>query len=161
MQLSTDEPVAPDCACPSAPCHEGAAVFGLIDQIGVIDKTRQRRVIYLSAAIPVARELDVSLRAPGTAPEMHLRFTDRCLESGCAQWKGRCRVIERELRDRELRDTAANDPATSVPMELARTAADDRIAPRQDCPIRLSCRWAAQEGGIACIACEQIATLGI
>ena len=157
MRISTDALTA-RYACPSAPFREGASVFGVIDAVG---KSQRQRVIFLSAARPVSRELGVSLRASGTAPEMHLRFTDRCLESGCAQWKGRCRVIERELREHKRGETAANDPATSILMELTRTAADERIAPRQDCPIRMSCRWAAQEGGVACIACEQIVTLGI
>ena len=123
-------------ACPSAPCRDGAALFGVVGGRGA-----RRRVIYLRSAVPIPQVLLDPERDAAAAPEMHLRFTDTCLEVGCAQWQGRCRLIERELSDREV-DT-------------------DLIPARADCPIRLSCRWAAQEGGRACIACEQVATLGI
>ena len=122
-------------ACPSAPCRNGAAMFGVIG-----GRDARRRVIYLRGAVPVPEALLDAERDPAAAPEMYLRFSDTCLEGGCAQWQGRCRLIERELRDRDV--------------------GADLVAARADCPIRLSCRWAAQEGGRACIACEQMATLG-
>ena len=123
-------------ACPSAPCRNRAALFGVVG-----GRDARRRVIYLRSAVPIPELLLDAERDPAAAPEMHLRFTDTCLEDGCAQWQGRCHLIERELRDRDV---------------------DIDIVPaRADCPIRLSCRWAAQEGGRACIACEQVATLGI
>ena len=123
-------------ACPSAPCRESAALFGIVG-----GRDARRRVIYLRSAVPIPEALRAAERDPAAAPEMHLRFTDTCLEEGCAQWQSRCRLIERELRDREI--------------------GADVIPVRGDCPIRLSCRWAAQEGGRACVACEQVATLGI
>ncbi len=70
-----------------------------------------------------------------------MRFAAPCRTGGCAQWTGsRCGVIARVL------DHLAPTP------ELLQTGG---LPP---CLIRQTCRWFAEQGAVACRACDLVVT---
>jgi hypothetical protein len=71
------------------------------------------------------------------SPERRFRFAGKCHEGACAQWTGTgCGVIERVL--------AEQGPPAGGPLP--------------HCFLRASCRWYAQRGGEACVACSLVVT---
>lgn len=71
-------------------------------------------------------------------PEERFRFANKCVESGCGQWKGgRCSVGDR-VAAVELRNAQEAD----LPV----------------CSIRNKCRWYGQSGADACRGCFFVIT---
>jgi hypothetical protein len=94
------------------------------------------RVDRLGTPLPVTPEFVEAVSANGP-PERRFRFAGACQEGRCAQWTGHgCGVIERVLHE------LAPEPEAALPR----------------CFLRASCRWFAQEGGIACAACSHVVT---
>jgi hypothetical protein len=114
--------------CPSGRCREGSVLLGVVGQQG--------RVAYLSPVIPVDAEF-VRVARGGRAPESRFRFSEPCVEAGCAQWSGTaCGLIDRLLAG----------AARAGPVE----------GPLPRCGIRSSCRWFAQRGRQACAVCPLV-----
>jgi hypothetical protein len=112
-------------SCPSGRAVDGASLIGIVGADG--------RLGYLNRAIPLE---DAFLeRVSGRAPMRRFRFSEPCIEAGCAQWTGSsCGVIDKVLGGAdEVLDAGA-----------------ERL-PR--CPIRKSCRWFHQVGRDACGVC--------
>jgi hypothetical protein len=115
-------------ACPSARAEPGNLLYGHVTA-GTVHR--------LGTPIPITAEFVEAISANGP-PERRFRFAGTCQEGRCAQWTGTgCGVIERVLAELE--------PAGS-----------DAALPR--CFLRASCRWFAQEGGVACAACSHVVT---
>ncbi|MGA2452323.1 MAG: hypothetical protein ABSG93_02295 [Solirubrobacteraceae bacterium] len=118
----------PQRSCPSGRSIHGASLIGIVGP--------DARLGYLNEAIPLD---DLFLeKVRGRAPMQRFRFSEPCVEAGCAQWTGsRCGLID------EVLDSAKHVPEAGV----ARL-------PR--CPIRRSCRWFHQVGRDACLVCPFI-----
>lgn len=119
-------------ACPSSPLNARASLLGLVRSDGHVD--------FLGEPLPVSDEF-IQISRKGNSVGARFRFTDRCMESGCAQWESgekRCRVALRAVQREPL--AAATAPA---------------------CGIRATCRWLAQEGEAACLVCSDVVYDGI
>lgn len=115
-------------SCPSAVCEPGSKLIGIVNSQGMVD--------LLPKAIDVDEEFVLEAQK-GRAPEERFRFSGKCVQSGCHQWKGGgCGVIKKVL-NAFPETTNANLPA---------------------CAIRKTCRWYFQEGGKACMICPLIIT---
>lgn len=113
-------------ACPSATNSEGASLFGIVGNDGLVK--------FLPHVVP----LDAGLISAGrnhNNPEARFRYTQTCAEGGCRQWTGeKCGVVDKVLR---LESEALNSKV-------------------QNCPIMNDCRWYAQDGTKACKVCPLI-----
>jgi hypothetical protein len=115
--------------CPSAPCHEGAILVGIVMPDG--------RVAFASDRVVVDGEF-VQIARQGRSPESRFRFGSACAKSGCAQWTGeRCGVI-----DSVLEAAPGEAGASELP----------------ECSIRHQCRWFNQRGAAACAVCPEVLT---
>lgn len=119
-----------DYSCPSAPASDpNNKVFGV-----VLGTPEERRVGYLAKGVDLPdRE---ALNKSGVDLRDAFRFTGKCINSGCAQFKnGGCRLGKDVAKMLEpVVDTA---PA---------------------CTIRSTCRWFAENGVEACLRCPQVTT---
>ncbi len=114
-------------SCPSAPPEEGAALFGIVQELG--------RIAYISPAIPVSTTLLRALHSHQVEIENRFRFTGPCMGERCEQWRSdRCSLV-----DAVVADTAAPEKP-----ELAQ------------CGIRATCRWFAQHRQAACAGCPSV-----
>ncbi|MBD2702212.1 hypothetical protein IC229_16285 [Spirosoma sp. BT702] len=115
--------------CPSARAEEGALLLGVVgpDQSVSLLKEPELLTTELTEAVT---SID--------APERHFRFANRCVKSGCNQWReGRCGVIDLVMSfNKHL-----SEP-TALPF----------------CAIRSQCRWHQQVGPTACSICPFIIT---
>jgi|SRR5271165_6717094 len=112
-------------SCPSGRSIPGASLIGIVGKDG--------RLGYLREGIPVND--DFLGLVQGRSPMQRFRFSEPCVEAGCAQWTGtRCGLID-EILD-----------ASKGTLE-----ADMADLPR--CSIRNSCRWFHQVGRQACTVC--------
>jgi hypothetical protein len=118
--------------CPSARCDADAILLGVVTPDG--------RVGYLRPELRVDEEF-VSRARAARDPEKRFRFAQPCVEGRCAHWTGsRCGVIQNVL------DSAEGQAATG----------ESRPLPR--CSIRPRCRWFAEQGRQACMACPLVIT---
>jgi len=89
----------------------------------------------LSTSFPVTADF-IQETTKGRPAEQRFRFANRCVQSGCNQWKdGKCSVIKNVLDALPVFES-------SLPK----------------CAIRSSCRWYFQEGPKACSVCPLIIT---
>lgn len=118
--------------CPSAPCHEGVELLGVM--------TPERRLAYLQSRPRVDAAFVEQAKSLGH-PERRFRFSTTCIESGCPQWNGcGCAVIDQVV------DSESESTATVVESEHRLPA----------CSIRRTCRWFFQRGAAACAVCPTI-----
>lgn len=117
-------------SCPSATCSKGASLLGVVND----DHT----VTLLDVPLKVDDEFIKKSHEFGQ-PERRLRFTDKCVKSGCGQWTGHSCGVMDELAD--LNGHIKDD--------------DEPLPP---CFIRRTCRWFSQEGGRACKICLFVVT---
>jgi len=116
-------------ACPSAPCHEGVVLLGVM--------TSEGRLAYLQTPPRVDAAFVERAQALGH-PERRFRFTTTCVEGRCSQWTGSaCAVID---------DVVATEPPADDE--------DGRHLPA--CSIRRTCRWYFQRGAAACAVCPTV-----
>ena len=120
----------PSLTCPSAPpASPDARVFGIVSHFG-----GSTRVEYLEKGVEVPKSVVESLQ--GVSPTRIFRFSAKCVEGGCAQFRdGGCRLGRDMVR--ELKPVVDTAPA---------------------CTIRSTCRWFAENGAAACRRCPRIAT---
>ena len=121
--------------CPSARCHEGAILLGIVLPDG--------RVAFAEGRTTVDREfVGVATSDGRRAPERRFRFSSPCAQGGCRQWTGiACGVIDGAMAEARA---AGHQPGA------------DRELPA--CGIRDDCRWFLQAGADACSVCELIVT---
>ena len=121
--------------CPSARCHEGAVLLGIVLPDG--------RVAFAEGRTTVDREfVSVATGDGRRAPERRFRFSSPCAQGGCRQGTGSsCGVI-----------TGAMDEARAA----GHQPSADQALPA--CGIRDDCRWFLQAGADACAVCELIVT---
>ena len=117
--------------CPSARCAPGATLLGIVGPRGVVG--------YVRPQIEVD-DTFVKRAAAGRTPEKRFRFASSCVQEACVQWTGsRCGVIDEVL---ELQEQGHVPVADELPA----------------CTIRRDCRWYAQAGKRACLACPFVVT---
>ena len=119
-----------DLTCPSAPHNlPGAKLLGV-----VLGEEDAPRVAYLKKKVELkdavdTEKLDID---PGHA----FRFSGKCANSGCGQWKdGGCR-LGKDITEK-LAPVVQTAPA---------------------CSIRATCRWFEENGVQACLRCPQVTT---
>ena len=121
--------------CPSACCHEGAILLGIVLPDGRVAFTEGRPTVdrdFVSVATSEGRR----------APERRFRFSSPCVQGACRQWTGtQCGVIVAAMDEARNQDHEA--PATQ------------ELPP---CGIRDDCRWFRQSGREACAVCELVVT---
>jgi hypothetical protein len=116
-------------ACPSAPCHEGALVLGVMTSSG--------RIAYLQPPMKVDANFAARAKSMGH-PERTFRFSSPCIQAACPQWTGeRCGIGE--LLAAEV-DRAGVAASAGLPA----------------CSIRSSCRWYFEQGRNACAVCPLV-----
>ena len=116
--------------CPSASCSKGASLLGVVKN--------NHTVALLDVPVKIDDEFIKNAHGSGR-PERRLRFTDKCIKSGCGQWTGSsCGVMD---------ELASSNPHIKN---------DDEPLP--PCFIRRTCRWFSQEGGKACKICLFVVT---
>jgi hypothetical protein len=123
-------PPAPDegKSCPSGLCQDGALLLGVMTSSG--------RLAYVQPPTRIDAAFVARAKAMGR-PEARFRFSAPCIEGRCPQWTGaRCAVVDMVLDTPE--GVAA--PSSTLPA----------------CAIRRTCRWYAQRGAAACMACPWI-----
>jgi hypothetical protein len=121
-----------EATCPSAPPEPGSALLGIV--------LAQGQVAYVNPPTPATQEMLDSFAASGIPIENRMRFSGRCMEHRCVQWKGeagagRCGLIDNALVELGITQDAENLP---------------------HCAIRATCRWFAQHKRAACAACPEI-----
>lgn len=117
--------------CPSSRCVAGARLLGIVQHDGTVAFTVDDIRID-SGFVNAARR--------GRAPESRFRFAGPCQRGGCVQWTGaRCGVVDMVVQHI---DAAGVPTAAALP----------------ECAIRPSCRWYAQSGEQACLACPLVVT---
>ena len=115
-------------ACPSAYCHEGALLLGVMTPGGTL--------AYLRPPTRVDADFVAKAKAMGR-PESRFRFSAPCVEAGCPQWTGEgCSVVDRVLEEEQ--------PVDVESVQLPR------------CGIRSTCRWYSQRGAAACGVCPLV-----
>ncbi len=116
--------------CPSSKLSKGAYLLGI--------KNEENKIDILSEPVKVDGELLEKFNTHDTKAEKALRFTNKCVQSGCKQWTGeKCGVIDNILEKVEEKYIEDNLP---------------------DCAIRSTCRWYFQEGASACKVCTLVTT---
>lgn len=110
--------------CPSSKASIGAKLLGVRQNDGTI------------AILPkplLIDELFTKNAVNNSSPGRQFRFTNKCLESGCKQWKGnRCNVSDQII-------TAIDILSSNTELPV--------------CDIRPQCRWFIQNGTDACKVC--------
>jgi hypothetical protein len=115
--------------CPSARLKPGAVLLGVVQGDGT--------VAFLPSGFTVDEEF-ARIARQGRNPESRFRFADRCVESGCKQWKeDHCSIPEQVRARLETLPAGAEVP---------------------DCAIRSECRWHRQDGPAACTLCPLVIT---
>lgn len=116
-------------SCPSAVAMPGAILLGSVNADGTV------------GFIETPIEIDETFMELGKGLDLEqaFRFSNKCVQSGCKQWKGgNCTVIKRIMgAEPEWHLQHPQLPA---------------------CSIRTTCRWYAQEGAKACSYCAYITT---
>ena len=114
--------------CPSYHLSKGASLIGIKNEEGKYD--------ILPEPIKIDDELLEEFQSHNTKAEKVLRFTNKCLESGCKQWTGsQCSVIETAIKNVEQQYIEDHLPV---------------------CAIRSDCRWYDQRGSEACKVCPLV-----
>lgn len=116
--------------CPSGACQDGSLLLGIMTSSG--------RLAYLNPPVAVDADFVDRERSRGN-PERRFRFADACVECACPQWTGEGCAI-------------ADLAADAVP-EGYQGESDKQLP---SCSIRRTCRWFAQRGPSACLACPMI-----
>ena len=118
--------------CPSAKCEPDAILLGIVASDG--------RVAYLRPEQRIDADF-VEAAQTARDPEKRFRFAQPCVEGRCAHWTGsRCGVIQNVVESNEGHVALG----------------ESRPLPR--CSIRSRCRWFAEEGARACMACPLVIT---
>jgi hypothetical protein len=116
-------------SCPSSVATPGAVLLGSVNADGTVGFI-ETPITIDEAFMEMGKDLEL---------ERSFRFSGKCVQSGCRQWKdGNCTVIKRII-------TAEPDWHLQHPQLPA-------------CSIRATCRWYAQEGAKACSYCAYITT---
>lgn len=112
--------------CPSYVAKSGAELFGIAGTDG--------EVIYLKQVIAIDN-IFIEETKNGRPAEERFRFSGKCIENACKQWKNnQCGLTQKLIK-------RINKPIAST---------------LQDCPIRQKCRWYEQEKDLACANCTQV-----
>ncbi|MEO3777197.1 hypothetical protein ABGB16_10180 [Micromonospora sp. B11E3] len=131
MTQPVHRPDPPERMCPSTPATNATVFLGMITPAG--------RVAYVTPQLPAEVALAASAGADGPV-ESRYRFAGPCVTSSCGFWTGdHCGLGERLVAS--YRETTGSAEA-----ELPR------------CAIRRSCRWYAEQGPSACVACSHVVT---
>lgn len=117
--------------CPSAPCGPDAMLIGRLAEDGVVHLTDR--------PLQMTPDLVGAIGGPEAANKS-LRFASPCRGAACGHWDGKCGVPGM------ARHLAKPQPKAAVALP--------------DCPIRLRCRWYAQDGSTACQLCINIVREG-
>jgi len=116
--------------CPSSTCKEGSELLGIRQANG--------KISILPQPLPIDSTFIQRASHPEIKAEQRFRFTNKCIESGCAQWdQGRCGLSDRLMEF--LNHIPTNESLPS-------------------CSIRPSCRWFLQSGADACRICPYVIT---
>ncbi|MFB9850200.1 hypothetical protein ACFFMR_07385 [Micromonospora andamanensis] len=117
--------------CPSTPASNATVFLGMITPAG--------RVAYVTPALPA--EVAVAAAAEAEVPvEARYRLAGPCVTSRCGFWTGdHCGLGERLV-------TSYAQTVGEPEVELPR------------CAIRRTCRWFAEQGPPACVACAHVVT---
>jgi hypothetical protein len=114
--------------CPSAAFTPHSFMLGVLNTNGVTD--------FLDGPVPLTEDMLQTLSHMHD-PEKHFRFAARCRSKRCDQWSdGKC----------------------SAASALMRSVPEVRGIHFDDCGIKPSCRWLAQEGEAVCDFCKHIVT---
>ncbi len=115
--------------CPSSKATPGAKLLGVRQEDGMV------------AILPQPLRIDdtfIEVASQASPAEQHFRFTNKCIESGCAQWTGsRCGVADQILT------------------VMDQLVVSDTLP---ECGIRPACRWYRQNGPDACKVCPFVIT---
>lgn len=116
--------------CPSYRCKPGSHLLGIRKPDGT--------TAIFPVPLQLGEEFFEQARLLERPAEQYFRFTNKCIEKGCAQWNGTgCDVANNVL---QFLDTI---PAT---------------AGLPQCAIRKQCRWYFQKGEDACKICPYVLT---
>jgi hypothetical protein len=116
--------------CPANRCKPGSLLLGARSKNGTIT--------IFPEALAINNEFIEIVKKNPEPPEERFRFTNKCIESGCKQWKnGGCGVVDRVV---QFLDSV------------------DEIDPNFPCSIRSNCRWFLQKQYDACKICPYVAT---
>ena len=115
--------------CPSNQCKPGSKLLGIRQNNGII--------AILPDPLPIDEHFIETTREHEVPVLQRFRFTNKCIEAGCAQWNGQgCNVIENVMQHMDSIPTTASElPA---------------------CGIRSRCRWYLQKQTDACKICPYI-----
>ena len=116
--------------CPSSKCKTGSELLGVRQDDGTI--------AILPQTLAIDEDFIKKVNEDQVPAEQKFRFTNKCIEEGCAQWTGKaCGVIEKIVSYLDVLPTKEKLPA---------------------CSIRKNCRWFLQREGDACRACIFVIT---
>ncbi|MEG3635890.1 hypothetical protein [Micromonospora palythoicola] len=117
--------------CPSTPAGNATVFLGMITPAG--------RVAYVTPALPAEVAVAAATEAD-VAVETRYRLAGPCVTSRCGFWTGEhCGLGERLVAS------------------YAQTVGEPEVElPR--CAIRRTCRWFAEQGPAACVACAHVVT---
>lgn len=126
LEMASDKSSENSLDCPSYIARPGADLFGIVGENG--------NVVYLNDTIRIDKTF-VDEAQKGRPAEERFRFSGKCIQHGCHQWEnGKCGLIEKVIQLHQF-------PASNSP---------------QNCAIRNSCRWYAQEKELACANCSEV-----
>jgi hypothetical protein len=112
--------------CPSYVAKPNAELFGVVNKEG--------RVHFLKQSIKID-DTFINETKNGRPADERFRFTGKCVEGGCKHW-----IIGKEK--------------CGLAALISQNSKENSIFP--NCPIRLKCRWYAQEGTAACNKCSDV-----
>lgn len=114
--------------CPSYVAMPNAELFGVVGRSG--------EVVFLKESI-VIDEIFIEETKKGRPAEERFRFAGKCVKKMCKHWVNdnqECGLVEKLIH--------INNKPISKNL--------------QECPIRLECRWYAQEKELACANCKEV-----
>lgn len=115
-------------SCPSAPLYKNSELLGIVNENGEVD--------LLTTPLELDDDFIAIANAQEKKPEERFRFTNKCVKSGCAQWK--------------------NNSCGVVATVLEKIESDYWKDALPDCGIRNTCRWFFQEKEKACKVCTLV-----
>lgn len=115
--------------CPSATCSVGSLLIGIVTKNGSVE--------FLPQPLVIDKEF-VSTALRGRTPGKRFRFSSKCVQNNCKQWKNQqCGVA-----DLTIKFFGPIDKTNGIP----------------DCAIRSKCQWFRQAGTEVCSVCRKVIT---
>ena len=116
--------------CPSYHALPGAELFGVMND--------NNEISFLSHPIKIDADFISEASKKGEI-ENRFRFTGKCAQDKCQQWKdNKCSLSQLTLDTFDESDKSSELPP---------------------CPIRVNCRWYLQEGESICYLCSKVVRL--